>query len=94
MSFLYSRRAFVEGAAAVAATGAALAPRALPARECRTVLAPPRPAVRAPVVTFHLDRPYLDLTGTSEPYVPPAGTRSGQPLAELSDEAFFSRFPY
>ncbi len=49
---------------------------------------------RTPVVTFYMDRPYLDWTGTAEPYIPPAGARSGQPLADLSDEAFFSCHPY
>ncbi len=91
MSSLHSRRAFLEGVAAVAATGAMVV---RPALERGTVVTGSRPAVRTPVVTFHLDRPYLDLTGTSAPYVPPAGTRSGQPLAALSDEVFFSRFPY
>ena len=46
---------------------------------------------RAPVVSFHLDRPYLDLTGLEQPYVPPSGMRSGAPLAALSDEEL-SRF--
>jgi hypothetical protein len=40
-----------------------------------------------PVVAFHLDQPYVDLTGLGKPYVPPAGVRSGAPLAALSDEA-------
>ena len=46
----------------------------------------------APVVSFHLDQPYLDLTGLEKPYVPPAGMRSGAPLAALSEEEVFSRF--
>jgi hypothetical protein len=45
-----------------------------------------------PVVSFHLDRPYLDLTGLEEPYVPPAGLRSGASLAALSEEQVLSRF--
>jgi hypothetical protein len=45
----------------------------------------------APVVSFHLDQPYLDLTGLEKPYIPPAGMRSGAPLAELGDEVL-SRF--
>jgi hypothetical protein len=44
-----------------------------------------------PVVSFHLDRPYLDLTGLEEPYVPPAGMRSGASLAAMSEEEIFSR---
>lgn len=51
-------------------------------------------AARAPVVTFYMDRPYLDPTGTGEAYLPPAGARSGQPLAELSDAEFLRRHPY
>jgi hypothetical protein len=50
------------------------------------------PAFRnTPVVSFHLDQPYFDLTGLEKPYVPPAGLRSAEPLAALSDEAL-SRF--
>jgi hypothetical protein len=40
-----------------------------------------------PVVSFHLDQPYFDLTGLEKPYVPPVGMRSAEPLAALSDEA-------
>ena len=43
-----------------------------------------------PVVSFHMDQPYLDLSGRGVPYLPPSGTRSGQLLAELSEEAFMS----
>jgi len=35
-----------------------------------------------PVVSFFMDQPYLDLTGTGKPYIPPRGMRSGQPLAD------------
>jgi hypothetical protein len=45
-----------------------------------------------PVVSFHLDQPYLDLTGLEKPYVPPAGLRSGAPLAALSEEEILSRY--
>ena len=48
--------------------------------------------VVSPVVSFHLDRPYLDLTGLEKPYVPPAGMRSGAPLAALGEEEILSRF--
>jgi hypothetical protein len=41
-----------------------------------------------PVVAFHLDQPYVDVTGLDKPYVPPVGMRSGAPLADLGDEAF------
>jgi len=46
-----------------------------------------RPACK-PVVSIHMDRPYLDWTGTAIPYCPPDGARSGEPAARLSDEAF------
>ncbi|MEJ1962376.1 MAG: hypothetical protein WDO56_12875 [Gammaproteobacteria bacterium] len=55
----------------------------MPAR----LLAPPLAEKLVPVVSFHLDQPYVDLTGLETPYVPPAGMRSGEPLAALSDEA-------
>jgi hypothetical protein len=41
-----------------------------------------------------MDRPYLDPSGMAEPYIPPAGTRSGQVLAQLSDSEFSSRHPF
>jgi hypothetical protein len=40
-----------------------------------------------PVVSFHMDQPYVDRTGLQKPYIPPAGMRAGAPLANLSDEA-------
>ena len=49
-------------------------------------------ALGSPVVSFHLDQPYLDLTGLEKPYIPPAGMRSGAPLAALSEEEVLSRF--
>ena len=36
------------------------------------------------IVSFHLDQPYLDLTGLQKPYVPPVGMRSGASLAAQS----------
>jgi len=44
----------------------------------------------APVVSFHMDQPYLDMSGRGVPYLPPSGMRSGQALAELSEEVFMS----
>lgn len=41
-----------------------------------------------PVVSIHMDQPYLDLTGRALPYYAPKGMRSGEPLAHLSEEAF------
>ena len=96
-----SRRAFVAGAAACAGAGAILstvpAVCAAAAPISRAAGAPATVAGTAaslmPVVGFHMDRPYLDPTGLAQPYTVPAGTRSGQPLAELDDAAFLSRFP-
>ena len=84
-----SRREFL---VRVPATGAALA--LMPSL---AILGSPQSpggwqAPHAPVVSFHLDQPYLDLTGLEKPYVPPAGMRSGAPLAALSEEEVFSRF--
>jgi hypothetical protein len=39
----------------------------------------------ASVVSFHLDQPYVDQTGTAEPFIPPVGMRSAAPLAAMSD---------
>jgi hypothetical protein len=52
----------------------------------------PSSSPNEPVVSFHLDQPYLDLTGLEKPYVPPSGMRSGAPLAALSEEQVLSRF--
>jgi hypothetical protein len=91
-----TRRKFVARCAAAAASGAALCATpviAIPAR--RTQSANITPATyRAPVVSFHIDRPYLDITGMATPYLPPAGTRSGQFIAELSDEEYLRRHAY
>jgi len=42
------------------------------------------------VVSFHLDQPFVDFSGQCQPYRPPAGCRSGEPLANLSDTEFYS----
>jgi hypothetical protein len=47
-----------------------------------------------PVVSFHLDQPYLDVTGRGVPYLPPRAFRSGQYIADLSEHAFRSAYPY
>ncbi|HTW37691.1 MAG TPA: hypothetical protein VMD49_03905 [Steroidobacteraceae bacterium] len=94
-----SRRAFVRGAAVAAAVGASLpvllgeGARAGIASQ-RVASTQPLQAHRVPVVGFHMDRPFLDPTGMAEPYVPPAGTRSGQALAELTASEYLSRHPY
>ena len=46
------------------------------------------PRRRCEVVSFHMDRPYLDTSGTATPYHPPRGMRSASPVAHLSEEAF------
>jgi hypothetical protein len=43
---------------------------------------------RAPVVSFHMDRPYIDVTGTAMPYRQPRGARSAAAVAHLSEETF------
>jgi len=43
---------------------------------------------RQPVVSFHMDRPYIDPTGTAMPYLAPSGARSGAPAARFSEETF------
>jgi hypothetical protein len=92
-----SRREFI---LAVPAAGAALAfipasvavPAHVPALRVAVRNALSASAGRArPIVSFHLDQPYFDLTGLEKPYVPPVGMRSAEPLASLSDEAL-SRF--
>ena len=80
--------AAASSAALCAGPGFASAARAVPSVKAATALH------RAPVVSFHVDRPYIDTTGTATPYLPPAGTRSGQPIAELSDEEYLRRHPY
>jgi hypothetical protein len=88
-AWLVSRRLFLTHAASVAALfGVARQAVAHPL----VAAANPKAPAREPVVSFHMDQPYLDMTGTAVPYIPPAGTRSGQPLAELSAEEFYACF--
>ena len=49
---------------------------------------------RGPIVSFHIDQPYLDWSGTAVPYHPPPGARSGQAASLLSEEAFRRSFVY
>jgi hypothetical protein len=60
---------------------------AVPAAGTAFALMPSLVFRNVPVVSFHLDQPYLDLTGLEKPYVPPVGMRSGEPLAAMSDDA-------
>ena len=91
-----TRRGFVAHCAATVASGAALySVSGFAATAPTSELLNTTPADhRMPVVSFHHDRPYLDTTGMAEPYLPPLGTRSGQPLAELSEEEYRSRYVY
>jgi hypothetical protein len=79
-----TRRAFVKSCALAGAAFAVL-PSAF-----RSALTGARSAaqMRPPVVSFYMDRLYVDFTGTAVPYIPPLGMRSGAPLAHLSEEAF------
>jgi hypothetical protein len=91
-----TRRTFVAHCAATAASGAALYCVSHFAVTARTTERPNTapPNQRKPVVSFHNDRPYLDATGMADSYLPPLGARSGQPLAELSEEEYRSRYAY
>jgi len=83
-----TRRLFVQASLLVGAL--ALLPKAVHAfaREAETARdtsnALPRGTPR-PVVSFHMDQPYVDYSGTAEPYVPPSGARSAEHLASLDD---------
>jgi len=47
-----------------------------------------RPAAAPrPVVSFHMDQPYVDYSGTAQPYLAPAGARSADFIASLDEEA-------
>jgi len=83
---MLTRRKFV-GQMAAAGAGIAslsLAPATIAFAGAADALQP----ARKPVVSIHMDRPYVDWTGTAEPYYPPRGTRSAEPAARLSEEAF------
>ena len=64
----------------------------VPATGVALTLMPSLTVRNEPVVSFHLDQPYLDLTGTQKPYVPPVGMRSGASLAGLSEEEVLGRY--
>ncbi len=66
-----------------------LAALAAPAKIC----APMAPAPQ-PVVSIHMDQPYLDVTGRALPYLPPAGVRAGAPVAHLTETEFRRGFVY
>ena len=77
-----SRRVFLGGATTVLAAPAA------------GFAVPALGAIRAPVITFAMDRPHLDWSGEGAPYRPPLGVRAGQPLAEASEDELARRFPF
>lgn len=91
-----TRRVFVTYAAA---TGGALVAvqmtmplAAAPLNSCDSE----RPLKRTcePILSFHLDQPYVDHSGTAEPWQPVRGLRSGDPVAQLSDEELRSLVAY
>jgi len=45
------------------------------------------------IVSFHMDRLYLDRTRTAIPYRPPLGARSARFAARLSEEEFRRCYP-
>jgi hypothetical protein len=92
----FTRRAFVArltmaGSALGALSGFGWVREAAPALSTAGALTGVRQArCRAtPVVSFHLDQPYLDWSGEGLPYVPPVGARAGDALACLSEAELF-----
>lgn len=92
-----TRRDFLGHAIAAVSAGAALLAGAVQAGGRSLEGVAPRETTgrpRPPLVSFHIDRPYLDFSGTAEPYIPPAGARSAEPAAALSDAEFWRRYTY
>ncbi len=83
---LLTRRAFARTWAAAGAV-IAFAPHEI-------VLSAMTPSDNVAVVSFHMDRPYLDRSGTAVPYHAPAGARSAQFAAQLSEEEFRRSYVY
>lgn len=80
-SALLTRRAFVN-TVATAAAALAIAPSRLLLSQVVHSSGPRE------IVSFHMDQPYLDRSGTAVPYYPPPGARSGEAVAHLTEEAF------
>ncbi|MGD1212075.1 MAG: twin-arginine translocation signal domain-containing protein [Candidatus Acidiferrales bacterium] len=86
---MLTRRDFV---AKLAAAGAAIGALSMAPNAVLPFEAPQR--VRGEVVafrevvSFHMDQPYIDRTGTAVPYRPPQGARSAALVAHLSEEEF------
>lgn len=81
---MITRRLFVQAGLLVGAL--ALLPKAAYALVRDTGAKELPRGVQRPVVSFHMDQPYVDYSGTAEPYVPPVGARSAEHIASL-DEA-------
>ena len=81
-----TRREFV-GAMLLVAALAAL-PKSVQAALASESM-PAAPAAAAPVISFHMDQPYVDYSGTAEPYIPPAGARAAAGIADLDDATVF-----
>jgi len=84
----FTRRAFV--VAAVSGAVIAFAPVPLWWEAPAATGNEPRDAV----VTFYMDRLYLDRTGTAQPYRAPRGARSAAPVAHLNEEEFRRCYVY
>jgi hypothetical protein len=54
------------------------------ARDARGAAAPTTSVAVTPVVSFFMDQPYVDHSGTAVPYHAPLGARSAEPLAHLT----------
>ena len=97
---IWSRRRFLrEGSVAAGAVtaGTLCGPSLVTLLAPSAALASPAGAPMAtllasgPVLSFHLDQPYIDPTGAALAYRPPIGARGGAPVAELTD-AELSRY--
>ncbi len=77
-----TRRAFIGGLAASATAGAVWMTPWCARRLAMDLGRLP------PVVSFHMDQPYLDMTGAALPYLPPDGARSAECAAHFDEEAF------
>ena len=83
---MLTRRDFV---AKLAVTGAAIGAFALAPEAAWTAEASAsRAQAREPVVSFHMDRPYIDPTGTAMPYLPPAARVPARPLRDSAKRHF------
>lgn len=80
-NFLATRRGLFKGGAAVAAAAATGAP-VLPA------------AAAKPVIGLHMDQPFIDWSGQSEPLRIPAGARGGDFIQNLDEDELRRLEPY